>query len=228
MFFWKTFLGDLQARNHQATAFQENLEFCFLLQRGPIVKSCFENVWNFWQISGTDANLPPSSATWAHMCPGPGKKIRSAVIFFKSLFLAHMNCGVLTTADPSCWSDRSWVGWVDGLMDSCGFYPHLRLEARHPLSNPRSTRLNQTKSESLRSIAAVGFIKFCLWFYLSNPMRSSIEQIFVSDYICQIRCVEVYRTNRDMVTLSMTKSKSVHSIKMTRIPMVPKFYQVVK
>ena len=189
--FWKTFLGDLQARNHQATAFQENLEFCFLLQRGPIVKSCFENVWNFWQISGTDANLPPSSATWAHMCPEPGKKFRSAVIFFKSLFLGHMNCGALTTADPSCWSDRSWVGWVDGLMDSCGFYPHLRLEARHPLSNPRSTRLNQTKLESLQSFAAVGFIQFCIWFvksdvkkyrtniciwfYLSNQMWSGIE-----------------------------------------------------
>ena len=68
----------------------------------------------------------------------PAIFFRSAVIFSKSLFLAHMNCGVLTTADPSCWSDRSWVAWVDGLMDSCGFYPHLRLEARHPLSNPRS------------------------------------------------------------------------------------------
>ena len=104
----KVFSCDLQTRNQQA-AFWENSGFLlsvkigFFRDRGSIVKS-FGN-WNYltnlWDMCWYCFPRPPRELT----CVWIPAKLRST---FFQITVGRANCDVLTSADPSCWSDRSW------------------------------------------------------------------------------------------------------------------------
>ena len=111
----------------------------------PLLKAL--EIGIIWQISGTCADI----ASLAHHVDSHvfgSRKIEIDFNFFQ-ITVGRANCDVLTSADPSCWSDRSWgASW----WTAVGFILSLQ-QSRHLLSNPRPTPLNQPKSESSQSFA---------------------------------------------------------------------------
>ena len=70
----------------------------------PLLKAL--EIGIIWQISGTCADI----ASLAHHVDSHvfgSRKIEIDFNFFQ-ITVGRANCDVLTSADPSCWSDRSW------------------------------------------------------------------------------------------------------------------------